>query len=269
MKPSSFSLFRNLKIRWKMVVIILPLVVLPIFLIGGLIGYIATNQAYVGLTEASKADLDHMTSFTLDLLDGHHRQFEVYRQDKKKIIRQEMKSLVDLAYTLINEQQRQYDSGNIDLKAAQQSARNSFKKVSIGSSGYLFALTSKGILTVHPAQENDNILSAQDKNGHFFIREIIKRAIKSKPGEVLYTIYPWRNEKLGDQHPRNKIVAFRYCPKWDWIVAAGGYLDETYDDPEFEKSALRTLSQQIKNKKVGKTGYIYCMSTDGTMQIHP
>ena len=269
MKPSSFSLFRNLKIRWKMVVIILPLVVLPIFLIGGLIGYIATNQAYVGLTEASKADLDHMASFTLDLLDGHHRQFEVYRQDKKKIIRQEMKSLVDLAYTLINEQQRQYDSGNIDLKAAQQSARNSFKKVSIGSSGYLFALTSKGILTVHPAQENDNILSAQDKNGHFFIREIIKRAIKSKPGEVLYTIYPWRNEKLGDQHPRNKIVAFRYCPKWDWIVAAGGYLDETYDDPEFEKSALRTLSQQIKNKKVGKTGYIYCMSTDGTMQIHP
>lgn len=269
MKPSSFSLFRNLKIRWKMVVIILPLVVLPIFLIGGLIGYIATNQAYVGLTEASKADLDHMASFTLDLLDGHHRQFEVYREDKKKIIRQEMKSLVDLAYTLINEQQRQYDSGNINLKAAQQSARNSFKKVSIGSSGYLFALTSKGFLTVHPTQENDNILTAQDKNGHFFIRELIKRAIESKPGEVLYTIYPWRNEKLGDQHPRNKIVAFRYYPKWDWIVAAGGYLDETYDDPEFEKKSLATLAQQIKSKKVGRTGYIYCMSTDGTLQIHP
>ncbi len=269
MKQSTFTPFKNLKIRWKMVVIILPLVVLPIFLLGGLIGYIATEQAYEGLTESSKADLDHMASFTLDLLDGHHRQFEVYREDKKKIIRQEMKTLVDLAYTLINEQQRQLNSGSIDLKTAQQSARNSFKEISIGSSGYLFALNSQGILTVHPAQEGDNIIDAQDKKGNFFIRELIERAIKSKPGEVLYTIYPWRNEKLGDQHPRNKIVAFRYCPKWDWIVAAGGYLDETYDDPEFEKKALATLAQQIKSKKVGKTGYIYCMSTDGTMQIHP
>ncbi len=269
MKPSSFSSFRNLKIRWKMVVIILPLVVLPIFLIGGLIGYIATNQAYDGLTEASKADLDHMASFTLDLLDGHHRQFEVYRQDKKKIVRQEMKTLVDLAYTLINEQQRQFNLGNISLAAAQQSARNSFKDVSIGSSGYLFALNSQGLLTVHPAREGDNIITAQDNNGTFFIRELVERALKSKPGEVLYTIYPWRNKTLGDQHPRNKIVAFRYCPKWDWIVAAGGYLDETYDDPEFEKKALATLAQQIKSKKVGKTGYIYCLSTDGTLQIHP
>ena len=263
------SPFKNLKIRWKMVVIILPLVVLPIFLLGGLIGYVATEQAYEGLTKTSKADLDHMASFTLDLLDGHHRQFEVYREEKKQIIRQEMKTLVDLASTLINEQQRQLDAGHIDLITAQQSARNSFKEVSIGSSGYLFALTSKGILTVHPVQENDNILSAQDKNGHFFIRELIKRAVESTPGEVLYTIYPWCNKKLGDQHPRNKIVAFRYYPKWDWIIAAGGYLDETYDDPEFEKKSLATLAQQIKDKKVGKTGYIYCMSIDGTMQIHP
>lgn len=264
-----FTFFSNLKIRWKMLVIILPVVIIPIFLLGGTIGYIATNQAYEGLANTSKADLDHMASFTLDLLDSHHRQFEVYREDKKKIVHQEMKSLVDLAYTLINEQQHQQDIGNIDLVGAQQSARNSFKEVSIGSSGYLFAITSKGELTVHPAREGENIIDEQDENGRYFIREMAERALNSKPGEVLYTIYPWGNKQLGDKRPRNKIVAFRYCPKWDWIVAAGGYLDETYDDPEFEKKALATLSQQIKNKKVGKTGYIFCMSSNGTMTIHP
>ena len=269
MKHSTLPFFRNLKIRWKMIVIILPLVVLPIFFIGALIGYIATNQAYEGLTEASKTDLDHMASFTLDLLDGHHRQFEVYRQDKKKIVREEMKTLVDLAHTVINEQQRQVARGLIDKQAAMQAARNTFREVSIGSSGYLFALTSKGVLTAHPAREKENIISAQDHNGRFFIRELVERALKSKPGEVLYTIYPWRNAKLGDKTPRNKIVAFLYCPKWDWIVAAGGYLDETYDDPEFERNSLQTLARQIKNKKVGQTGYIYCMSRDGVMQIHP
>ena len=105
-----FAFVNRMKIRGKMLVVILPLVVVPIFLLGAIIGFIATEQAYEGLTETSKADLDHMASFTLDLLDSHYRQFEVYRQDKKQIVQEEMKSLVNLAYTLINEQQRQLDN---------------------------------------------------------------------------------------------------------------------------------------------------------------
>ena len=269
MKQFLFRSINNLKIRWKLLVVILPLVVIPIFLLGATIGYVATNQAYEGLTAASKTDLDHLASFTLDLLDSHHRQFEVYREDKKKIVRQEMKTLVDLAYNLINEQQRQMAVGNIDLATAQQTARNSFKEVSIGSSGYLFAITGSGVLAAHPAREGENIIDSRDEAGRYFIRELTERALQADPREVLYTIYPWRNEQLGDKRPRNKIVAFRYCPKWDWIVAAGGYLDETYDDPLFETNALKTLAQQIKSKKVGQTGYIYCMDGQGTLTIHP
>ena len=63
-----FSWINNLKIRWKMMVVVLPLVVVPIFLLGALIGYVATEQAYQGLTTSSKADLDHMAGFTLDLI---------------------------------------------------------------------------------------------------------------------------------------------------------------------------------------------------------
>jgi len=252
-----------------MLVVILPLVVVPIFLLGGTIGYIATEQAYQGLTETSKADLDHMASFTLDLLDGHYRQFEVYRQDKKKIVQQEMKSLVDLAYTVINEQQRLMKQGKVSLQGAQQAARNSLKQVSIGSSGYLFAIDTDGLLTVHPALEGKNVIDAKDQDGRFFIQEMIEQSLEAPSGEVSFTIYPWRNVELGDKQPREKIVAFRYCNRWDWIVAAGGYLDETYEDPEFERKALQTLAAQIKSKKVGKTGYIFCMDSSGTLKIHP
>lgn len=269
MSRTPIELFKNLKIRWKMLVIILPLVVIPIFILGAAIGYVSTNQAYKGLTATSKADLDHMASFTLDLLDGHNRQFKVYREEKKQIVRQEMKSLVNLAYNLINEQQRQMAQGRIDLATAQQAVRNSFKEVSIGRSGYLYAMTGAGRLTVHPAREGENIFDVQDESGRFFIREMIENALASQPHEVLYTIYPWTNELPQELHPRDKIVAYRYCPKWNWVVAAGGYLDETYEDPAFEKQALSVLFSQIKNKKVGQTGYIYCMDTDGTLTIHP
>ncbi len=264
-----FAFVNKMKIRWKMLVVILPLVVIPIFLLGGIIGYISTEQAYEGLTTTSKADLDHMASFTLDLLDGHYRQFQVYRQDKKKIVQEEMKSLVNLAYTQIIEQHRQLKNDNIDLKTAQQAARNSMKEVSIGSSGYLFAINSNGLLTVHPAREGENVIAAQDEEGRYFIRELIEQSLDTDPGKVNFVIYPWRNEALGDKYPREKIVAFRYWPKWDWVIAAGGYLDETYDDPKFEQNALKTLAEQIKSKKVGKTGYIFCMDGSGTLKIHP
>ena len=269
MNRHPFSFFNNLKIRWKMLVIILPLVVIPIFLLGGTIGFIATNHAYKGLTDTSKSDLDHMASFTLDLLKGHYRQFEVSREDKKRLVQQEMKTLVELARNQINEQQGSFILGNTDLLRSQQSVRNSFKKVSIGRSGYLFAMTTKGVLVAHPSREGENIINAQDEEGHFFIRELIERALASEPEEILYTIYPWINEGLGDNRSRNKIVAYSYCRKWDWIVAAGGYLDETYDNPEFEKEALAALSEQIKSKRVGQTGYIYAMSRDGVLTIHP
>ena len=87
--------------------------------------------------------------------------------------------------------------GQIDLAAAQQAVRNSFKEVSIGTSGYLFAMTGSGVLTVHPAREGEDISAAQDEDGWLFIHEMKQRALVSEPGEVLYTIYPWYNELLG------------------------------------------------------------------------
>ncbi len=269
MSRHPFSFFNNLKIRWKMLVIILPLVVVPIFLLGGTIGFIATNHAYKGLTDTSKADLDHMASFTLDLLKGHYRQFEVSREDKKRLVQQEMNTLVKLARNQINQQQGALALNPSDLQRSQQAVRSSFKKVSIGRSGYLFALTTKGVLAVHPSREGENIIDSQDEEGRFFIRELIEKARDSDPEEILYAIYPWKNESLGDKRSRDKIVAYSYCRKWDWIVAAGGYLDETYENPRFEKNALDALAWQIKSKRVGKTGYIYAMTSAGVLTIHP
>ena len=62
--------FRSLKLRWKLLLAVLPLVILPIIITGSLVGYISAQQAYQGITERSKSDLDHMAEFTVDLLDA-------------------------------------------------------------------------------------------------------------------------------------------------------------------------------------------------------
>ena len=142
-------------------------------------------------------------------------------------------------------QDQQRADGPHTLEAAQGEARKAFKSISVGDTGYLYAMTSKGDLTIHVAQEGQNIYDAQDEQGRRFIREMAERAIAAKPGEVLYIVYPWRNALLGEARPRNKVVAYLYFQPWDWIIAAGGYLEETYEDVAFEKQALQDLKLSL------------------------
>ena len=264
-----FKFVNNLRLRGKILVLVLPLVILPIFLIGTVIGVIATQQAYLGITQTSKDDLDHMALFTLDLLDSHHQQFQVYKQDKQRVIREELKTLTDLAYSLVETQYQRFQEGRLSLAEAQNLARQALKKVSFGESGYTYVLNSTGDLLVHVAREGQNILDERDEDGRYFIRALVQNAVKSDGQRVLYSIYPWRNEALGDRLPRKKIVAYRHFRDWDWIIATGGYVEDTYEDEAFEKQSMEDLKLKLQSKKVGKTGYIFCMDKNGVLTAHP
>jgi two-component system NtrC family sensor kinase len=264
-----FAFINKLKLRWKMVVLVLPLVIIPIYLVGGVIGYISTKQAYLGITQTSKDDLQHMAGFTVDLLNSHYQQFQVYKQDKEKTFHEELRTVSELAYNVVKSQQSLQQKGRMDLAAAQREARNALSKVNVGKTGYIYAMNSRGELKVHVAQEGVNVFDSRDETGRYFIREMIEKARRSKPGEVLYIVYPWRNAALGDKSLRKKVVAYRYFKEWDWIIAAGGYLEETYEDVAFERRSFQELKEKIKAKKVGKTGYIFAMDTSGNFMIHP
>lgn len=264
-----FKFVNNLRLRGKILVLVLPLVILPIFVIGTVIGVIATQQAYLGITQTSKDDLDHMALFTLDLLDSHHQQFQVYKQDKQRVIREELKTLTDLAYSLVETHYQRAQEGRLSLAEAQNLARQALKKVSFGESGYTYVLNSTGDLLVHVAREGQNIFDEQDEDGRYFIRALIQNAVKSDGKRVLYSIYPWRNEALGDRLPRKKIVSYRHFRDWDWIIATGGYVEETYEDEAFEKQSMEDLKLKLQSKKVGMTGYIFCMDRTGTLTVHP
>lgn len=247
--------------------VVLPLVMVPIFSVGVVVGYVAQQQAYLGITQTSAADLEHMAQFTLDLLNAHYQQFQVYKQDRRRLINEELATLVNFASNFVGNQHQQYLNGTLDLQAAKQKAGEALKNISIGETGYLYAMTPTGDLTAHIAQEGENIYDAQDENGRYFIQEMIQRALAAEPGEVLYILYPWRNESLGDKRPREKIVAYTYFAPWDWILAAGSYLEE--ENLAFERRAFQEMKESILSKKVGETGYIYAMTTDGELQIHP
>jgi two-component system NtrC family sensor kinase len=264
-----FRFVNNLQIRWKMTVVVLPLVLVPIFVVGSVVGWISYRQAQLGITQTSMDDLDHLAAFTVDLLDAHNQQYQAYRAERKAATEQELTSLTDLAFGMVEAQEKQRREGQIDRAGAMAAARRAMKRVQVGESGYIYAMTSKGDLAVHIAREGENIYDEQDEDGRFFIRAMSKAARASAPGTRLTIVYPWRNAELGDDEPRQKMVVYRYFEPWDWIIASGGYLDETYEDPAAEQRAFAKLKQTIKAKRVGLTGYIYAMTSKGTLTIHP
>jgi two-component system NtrC family sensor kinase len=261
--------FDNIKLKNKLTIMVLPLVVLPIVIVGVIVGSVASKHAYTGMTETSRADLDHMAQFTLDMLSAHRQQFEVYREDKKKTVQRDMASLVNFAISLVEAHNLQYEQGLISLDEAQAQAAVAIKKVSIGLTGYAYAMTSEGTLVAHLNREGDNIYDERDESGRYFIREMCRK-VRHKPEDTVHNIvYPWKNELLGDVAPRKKTVAYRYFKQWDWIVAAGSYLDETYEDASAEARSFEELKRRVKEKRVGQSGYIYALDAEGRAVIHP
>ena len=141
-----FGFVGNLRLRWKMTVMVLPLVIVPILLVGGIVGTVATRQARLGLTQTSKDDLRHMSEFTLDLLNSHYQQFQVYKQDKKASFNKELATVVNLSFNLVQSQANLVRSGAATPEGARQEARRALKRVNVGETGYIYAITSAGDL---------------------------------------------------------------------------------------------------------------------------
>jgi two-component system, NtrC family, sensor kinase len=180
-----------------MLLLVLPLVILPVIVVAMVNGYIANRQAYLGVTQTSKDDLQHMAEFTIDLLRSYDKQFQDFRQDI---------------------------SGDLETELASDSfadLKRKIKEKKVGATGYIFCIDRKGVLTIHPDAEGKNVYDSRDSNGHPFIREMIDK----KSGWIRY---PWLN--VGSEKPRMKIVRYEYFKTWDWIVAVGSYEDEFYKE---------------------------------------
>ena len=261
--------FQNLELRWKLLVLMMPLALAPLILIAIIVSALSIRQAYEGVSEVSNDDLDHMSSFTLDMLDVHYQQHQLSKIKKIETMRTRLRELTDLSYSLVEAHHGQPSQGTDGVARAMAKARDDLKQISVGETGYSYVIDSTGELVVHLVSEGENILHSRDSSGRHFIQEMVEKAVQLAPGSTGYILYPWRNSLLGDTYPRQKIVAYRYFEPWDWIIAVGSYIDELYVEEPFKNDEFVDLKRKILEKKVGNSGYIYAMDCQANLTIHP
>ncbi|WDP89650.1 MAG: cache domain-containing protein [Desulfobacter sp.] len=142
-------------------------------------------------------------------------------------------------------------SGLMTRQQAINTIEEIFLNQSIGISGYIYCLNSRGDAIIHPNERIKGINLAH--------MEFARKQMAMKDG---YLEYKWKSQ--GDDSPRLKAVFMAYYKPLDWIISASTYMDEfsyLVDVDEFKDEVL--------DFKSGKSGYAFIIDESGTFLVHP
>lgn len=117
----------------------------------------------------------------------------------------------------------------------------------IGDHGYFFVMDSTGNLVIHPKASLVGKNVIKDLN----LKEF-KDVLEKKNG---YTEYIFEK--------RNKFIAHKYFPAWDWIVCGSAYFDDLTKDAT-EEARQAFLSEMFSTYK-----YAFVFTKDGTRYLLP
>lgn len=145
----------------------------------------------------------------------------------------------------------QYKKGILSEEEARQKATEVILHQPVGQTGYIYCLSSSGIILVHPKKELLNV----DLSEYGFIQY----QKKHKQG---YIEYDWKNP--GELVARPKAVYMVYFEPWDWIISASSYRSEFA-----QLVKVNDFKDQILTLAFGKTGYSYIVDSNQKIIIHP
>jgi diguanylate cyclase (GGDEF)-like protein/PAS domain S-box-containing protein len=152
---------------------------------------------------------------------------------------------VDLLHFL----EQRVSEGKLTRDAAKEQAAQLFVRQRVGDHGYVFVISGKGVVQVHP----DPALAQADLSGVDFIQ----KQLVQKNGRL---DYQWKDPSETMEHAKAMYMA--YFEPWDWIVSVSCRQDE------FNYLA-KGLRQGLSTHHFGDTGYAFVISGQGEIILHP
>jgi len=206
--------------RWIVKILVYgPIVFLPL-IIGTLIYNLvqSNHQLFLKEIERNKVEyLQNQKSIVYEEIDKIERYMRSIEEKSKDITKNDLKK--EIVYYISN--------------------------VRYGRNGYVFAMTSKGVVIAHGdskefvGQESYN---NKDEKGVFYVHDIIKQALG---GSQKFSKFRWYNKNMNQMDTRH--VYARYFAEYDLIVGAGFFVNDLNDLIEKETKKLNKRNdEQIK-----------------------
>ncbi|MFH1152527.1 MAG: cache domain-containing protein [Pseudomonadota bacterium] len=231
------QLFRHQRLQYKLLAIYLTLFIVAIFA--------GSLTIYSFVRNTIQANIES------ELQNSTNTIFNLVRTSVSVSIKNHLRAVAEKNKEIAAHYYHQFQQGLLSESQAQQMAGDIMLSQTIGKSGYLYCLNSRGTVTVHP---RDQVL-ASDVSGFQFVQEMMQR----KEG---YMEYQWKNP--GEEETRPKALYMSYFKPWDWIISASSYRKEFADLINVDDFRASILSL-----KFGNTGYSYVTDGAGNTIIHP
>jgi diguanylate cyclase (GGDEF)-like protein len=165
---------------------------------------------------------------------------DVYSQYKDMI-----KTAVGVAENTINIAQFLSTKGIISEEKAKQIAIYELNSIKYGKSGYVWCMTSDGILIVDPPRGDlvdTNVLNVKDKNG-FAIFKYVQDVLKMK--DSTFIRYYWEYPGIKDKE-FEKLTYVKKINTWGWIIGSGVYIKDIESQVnEHKNSKLDELKKNV------------------------
>ena len=191
------------------------------------------------------------TSIESELSNSTNTILNLVKSTTNASIKNLLRAVAEKNLDIVRDFYTRYEQGELSEEAAKKLARQVLLSQTIGSTGYIYCLDSKGMITVHP----NKALVGENISGSAFARD----QMQLKQG---YLAYEWANP--GENSPRKKALYMVHFVPWDWIISVSSYREEfiqLINTQDFEKS--------VNDLRFGRTGYAYVIDGSGTFMVHP
>jgi len=231
------KIFRKMPIRYQLMLWFSLVVALSATAAGWVINSLVENiveKSIIKELSSSTAAIQTMVETALDVS-----------------VRNRLRGIAEKNVDILQGLQKDVLSGKISIDQAKLLAQKILLSQPVGETGYIFVMTGKGIISVHPNKK----MKDRDMSGHW-----LGRAQTAE--KVGYIEYDWKNPD--ESSARSKALYMDYFEPWDWIVSVSSYRDEftfLFD--------IEDLRPGIRSFQFGETGYAFVIDSKGQFVVHP
>ncbi len=140
--------------------------------------------------------------------------------------RDELRTVIEVAYKVVEQQYNEFKNGKISEAEAQERAKANLRAMRYNTNDYFFVQDKDVVTIVHgarPDQEGLDMSNKQDPTGKYFSREMTKVAAENGQGFVDYQ-YAKPGAPLDQPSPKLSYVKL-FAP-WQWTLGTGMYVDD-------------------------------------------
>jgi len=169
----------------------------------------------------------------------------------KVSIRNRLRAIAEKNVDILTGLKAAVDAGEMSEGEARETAKRILLSQTIGDTGYIYCITSKGIVDLHPIES----MVKRDLSGHW----LGKAQAKQREG---YLEYDWANPEEEEERPKALYMA--YFEPWDWIISVSSYREEFLSLVD-----INDFRSSIDSHTIGESGYVFVLNAQGEMIIHP